>query len=258
MSAGGKIMKGTQIFLVLLVTSLLMITTGCRQHDVSALVAAPPRIIVIAVDESRSIMKEQRDEWEPMVNRIVDSLQPEDKLEVFGIGSQTANAAFFAKKYPPACLPNLTFEERALCIQEVIDFRLVATAAISAALAADQPSESTDIFSLLDRLHNGPGYSLKVFIFSDGLNDTQELNMERYRLTKSNYSSVITKISSKHRWPSNLLSGATVEFVAPDLKEKDKYPGVNDRTTLKAFYTELVSGLGGQLTGFDTRPVGDL
>jgi len=213
-------------------------------------------MVFVGVDGSDSITKPQRALWEPMLQKLVTDLKPDDQIALIAIGSQTANAKpFFDGTAPTACpAPPLI-----ACLADYRHRRAVflqgAFAAIKSALAVDQASKSSDVFSFFDRVQGDRGRPLELWLFTDALNATAELNMERTPLDKSQFGSIIARLCSRHSWSSATLSGAAVQFILPSLAEGDKYPSPNSRVgVLAPFYTELISKLGGQLNNFETQP----
>jgi hypothetical protein len=105
------------------------------------------------------------------------------------------------------------------------------------------------LLSAIDRIGaDSRGRPTIVVFFSDMLNATPELNMER---DTPKPEAIIPDLASRHGWGPDTLANVRLYCVLNGLHSGD--PSGPDIRNRKAFYGALFRALGGELAMFDTH-----
>lgn len=226
-----------------------MLQTGCSQ-PASAGEAAGRRTILF-FDQSDSIAPDQRHQWQSDAAEAIAALRDGWSLTIYGIHDHTLDAApLFETDIPrfPSDGTSATLAKRNGAIQCA---RKGASDAVQEALSRGGASR-TDIFSAVDRVHpDSQGRATTIVFFSDMLNSTPELNMERAgSVTLDKTPAIISKLARRHLWRKDTLSGCTVYCVLNSVAIGGRGPQV-DRRVQRVFYENLFEALGANLYRYD-------
>lgn len=222
--------------------------------------SAVPVHVILAMDESSSITVQQRAEWVPVARGLLSALCAGDRLQMFGIHSNTSNSGpLFDGALPPAPAAGAAIQDLIRFKQQVLAFQKDADRVIVESLGASRPAaKATDVVGVFDRVHRDQSRPVRLVVFSDALNADAELNLERMRLRGADVGAVVRKLAGRHGWGPDTLSHAVVRFVLPSLRDGDTAPGPNDRVVLRDFYATLIGSMGGTLADFETHLGGGL
>ncbi len=129
-----------------------------------------------------------------------------------------------------------------------------ALAAIRKALESAGNAARTDVFSAIDRVQPDPrSRPTAVYFFSDMLNSTPDLDMERSgAITRANAGEQIRRLARKDAWSNGLLAGVDVYCVLNSIESGHGGPAI-DRLTQRFFYDALFQALGAHLLTYDTH-----
>jgi hypothetical protein len=233
---------------MVLITSLFVAGVWVAVNHESEETPKVKKFVVLGFDVSSSIGPAERARWRPIAERSINLLAPGDTLLALQVHDHTVDAApLFRGVMPTQPDAGAPLDEQRDFKRQLMKFRADATQALQQAF--DGQALITDLFGVLDRLPSG-SYLADVILFTDGLNSTQELNLEKTRLTEELMPEVIQKLGKNHRWTGQTLAGVSVRIVLPSRAAGDRNNFVNDKSTLSVFYRTLVESLGGQLKTF--------
>ncbi len=244
-------MKASAIRPAILVGMISLLLAGCAAHGSNG---ESGRRLIVFVDLSASIDREQRHRWGREAIRLIDSLVGGWAIGIYPIHDRTLDAAPLYQAEIPDWAPNATAEVARKQKSALLLVRKGAGAALEKAFSAAGGATQTDIFSAIDRIGPDPRDRRTVIIFfSDMLNSTPELNMERAgSLSRATIPSHIQNVARRHGWRPDLLSGAEVYCVLNAIESGRRAPAV-DRLTQRDFYEALFGALGGRLALYDTN-----
>jgi hypothetical protein len=217
-------------------------------------VQEPGRRSIVFLDLSASVDYEQRRLWGRDAARVVDALAGGCGVAVLPIHDHTLEAAPLFEGEVPQWLSDATFDVASRQKAALVQTRDGASAAIRKALDGDGGAIRTDIFSAIDRIRPDPNARrTAIYFFSDMLNSTSDLNMERPgSLTRSNAAEQIQNLARRHAWRPGILAGVEVYCVLNSIESGHSGPAV-DRLTQRYFYEALFKALGARLVTYDTH-----
>jgi hypothetical protein len=229
------------------VTSLLLAVCSARAGD-----HAPGRRLILFFDQSASVDREQRRQWQNDANHLVSCIRDGWSASIYGIHDHTLEAAPLFEIDIPVFSSDGTSKTLAAKNAAIQRARQAALTAIEQALAKG-PAARTDIFSALDRVHPDPqSRPTTIVFFSDMLNSTPELNMERAgSVTLLNIDALIPGLARHHLWRQGFLAGAEVYCVLNSIEIGRSGPAV-DRRVQKVFYETLFGALSAKLVRYET------
>jgi hypothetical protein len=236
---------------ILITVFTAFLLAGCtaqgRVHE-------PGRRSIIFLDLSASVDHEQRRLWGRDAARLVDNLAGGCGIAVYAIHDHTMDAAPLFEGEVPDWLSGATYDVATRQKAALVETRGGASAAIQKALDGSGGAIRTDIFSAIDRIRPDPnGRRTAIYFFSDMLNSTSDLNMERPgSLTRSNAREQIQKLARRHAWRPDLLAGMEIYCVLNSIESGHSGPAV-DRLTQRDFYEALFKALGARLVTYDTH-----
>jgi hypothetical protein len=212
----------------------------------------PGRRLIIFFDQSGSIGADQRRQWLHDATGLVQSIGGGSSIVICGIHDHTLDAAPLFEADVPIFRDDgtsKTLAERNAAIQAA---RRGAMAALEEALNQGGAAR-TDVFSAIDRVHpDVNGRATTIAFFSDMLNSTAELNMERAgSVTLQNIPALIGKVARLHMWQKDTLRGCQVYCVLNSIELGGHGPQV-DRRVQQLFYQNLFEALGGKLVRYET------
>jgi len=210
------------------------------------------RNIMIFLDLSESVKNKHRTRWAKIGQKQVAGLHYGDSISLFGIHDHTSDSApFYTGEIPlppdDAVADDMTEAKRMLQL-----VRKEALAAFEKALVEPARSMETDVFSAFDRyLPDAARRKQLVIILSDMQQATREVNFERTPLRADEFERIIRSEQARHGWSGRTLAEVKVCVVLPSAEIGQAKPA-NSVQMLRAFYSALISSLGGELATFDT------
>lgn len=215
---------------------------------------SPPRRLVIFIDQSASIDRAQRGQWQTDAERILAGLAGGWSLTVYAIHDQTSDAAPLFDGEVPDWSEDATFDAASAQKANLMRIRHDATAAVRKALDVGGGATQTDLFGGIDRVRvDAKRRPTTIVYFSDMLNSTPELNMERANsLTRARIPEHIQNLARRHQWRPDTLAGAEIYCVLNSIESGRHGPAV-DRLTQRSFYETLFRALGARLAVYDTH-----
>jgi hypothetical protein len=206
----------------------------------------------VFIDQSSSVTRLQRQSWVEPLTRIADGIRPGSTLSVFGIHDRTADAAPLFTGDLPVLPARPTSTQLRTYKDERARFLTKARRAISEALETAVVARTTDVLSVFDRPRDARDRPRLVFVLSDMLHVTRELNLERQSLSDTHIPDLIQSAAQEHNWSPESLTGTRVYVILPSAQVGDR-PSVNSRIVLERFYGAVVTALGGRLERFETH-----
>jgi hypothetical protein len=206
--------------------------------------------LVVGVDISKSIHLPQHAQWRTTARRLVSCMAPGERLEVFAINANTGSSAALFDRSMPVKRGETIPELRAFIVKRN-KFLMDAQTALEQLLSAPATADDSDILGLFTHLarHDLQPLRTRLILFTDGINETAELDLATTRLSPKMFQPLITKIAQAHFWNSQTLKQAEVvrvDFVLPDESANRKQRRViNSDDTLGAFYRTFIVALGG-------------
>lgn len=198
----------------------------------------PHSNLVIAVDKSKSIGREETALWRPIADRFL-ACMASGHVSVYIIdGYSATRAPVFGRDVPVqgcrtlACKKKYNFE--------IAAFKRALQSAIDSTFAGNFEAEKTDIFGIIDRAVRDKSSAL--VLETDGL-ATETLNFEKTRVTPDAIPGLARRVASTYRWAG---LPCAVWMVLPSSTKSQTGP--NSRADLSAFYSYL---FGANLKLFD-------
>jgi hypothetical protein len=219
---------------------------GCRPAGV-------PTEYLLFLDLSGSVSSAQREAWLTSGDAALKRLSFGDSLAIFPIHDRTLDAApLFRARVPEK---GYSLEEIAGAKAALLQVRSEAGAALRDALEGNTRSRGTQLFEVIDKLASSPSGEpkvlRKVFIFSDFLQSSRDLDFERTRLADQDLAALIASLQNRHGWTNDTLRGVTIYGILTGADSGERRP-INDRRVLKQFWGMLFHQLGAELASFDT------
>ncbi len=227
-----------------------IVIAGCRDHK---LPANGLRMYVF-VDDSASVSPAQRAMWQRDAERLLHRIGPGWHITMFPVNGQTGAAGALFDMEVPALSSDPQLDERQHNRALLLRTREGVKGAFGRAFTEGGHAESTDILSAIDRIHpDSSGRTTAVVFFSDMLNATRELNMERAdRFGRDRFAGVIQSAAQNHNWSSDQLRGIDIYCVLNSAGLRDSGASALRRVS-REFYEALFSALGGRLRLFETQ-----
>jgi hypothetical protein len=232
------------------VAALALAAIGLAGCDSGAPVPTGPRVFAF-VDLSASIAPDQRSRWETEAARLIRSLDYGWSFALYPVHDQTLSAAPYFVAEIPQPSPEPGMDEVTRCKMARRAAREGASAAFRRAFSEAGRAPGTDLFSAVDRFGPDPsGRPTAAVFFSDMINSTAELNMERRPAVQRAPGELIRELASRHGWHGETLRGVQVYCV---LNAVGSGQAGFDRRWQKRFYEHMFAALGGRLAVFDTH-----
>jgi hypothetical protein len=237
----------------------------------------------VFLDRSSSVSEESRGRWLEELVRVVRTMGPADRLVVYGIHNRTDSAPPIAEvELPAAPGEGMTEQARFQAARRKLQTEVSARAR---AFFGGAPALETDVLGAFSRLPASERRQRQLVFMSDMRHSTRAeagFDMERVPLTSRTMDGLVAAAARRYRWHADLLRDVEVRCYldSPEVSltrapspGETPIPGasggrartVNDRETLRLFWTSLVRALGGNLTHFDNThftpneaPRGDL
>ena len=218
---------------------------------------SPGRRVILFIDQSASIDRDQRREWQNDADSLVRGIRDGWSVSIYGIHDHTLESAPLFEVDIPAVSSDGTFRTAACRNAAIQTARQGALAAVEKALNTGGAAR-TDIFSALDRVHPDPrSRPTTIVFFSDMLNSTPELNMEHPgSVTLQNVGALIPSLARRHLWRKDSLAGTEVYCVLNSIEIGRSGPAV-DRRVQQVFYENLFGALSAKLIRYETTLGGD-
>jgi hypothetical protein len=186
------------------------------------------------------------------VEEVLSRLKAGDEIEIFALHSQTLNA----KPIFQAAVPPLGEEpwlgEFSRSKSRMAQVRREARESFNQALHTQQRALATDIFSAIDRVKPDQTRETVLIFMSDMLNSTQELDLEKVRLTEKNIAELVNSLVVKRGWQRGMLNGTKVRCLLSSVKMHDSAP-LDNRQALIQFWKTLFEFLGAKVETFETH-----
>ena len=242
--------RSIKLTVSVLVAVLPLVQSGCNARGKSTPSAA--RLIVF-VDLSASVDREQRRLWEQQASRLADAISPGWSVSVHPIHDQTLGAAPLFTAEVPEWTDEASYEVAQNQKRALIQARAGARAAIQKTLETGGGATRTDVFSAIDRIRPDLKHRrTNVVFFSDMLNSTPDLDLESAgTISRASNERQIRALAARHGWNGNLLAGSALYCVLNSIESGRRGPKV-DRLTQREFYNALFGALGGRLALYDT------
>jgi hypothetical protein len=206
--------------------------------------------LFVFIDQSASIKPGPRAQWEQTAKKLVRAIRPGCAFTLYPIHDQTRLAAPLVNVDVPEPSPDAGKDEWTRCRNAANAARRDASAAFQHAFGRIGSAPATDILSAFDRIRPDERGRLTLAVFfSDMVNSTTELDMERAELTPGTAAALITKLAETH---SSWRTGALKQVRVYCLLNPAQKP-VADIRSLERFYNTLVGALGAELALFDTH-----
>ena len=204
------------------------------------------------IDQSASIDRDQRRQWQNDATGLVRGLRDGWSVSIYGIHDHTLEAAPLFEVDVPIFASDGTSKTAVARNAAIQTARQSALAALEKALDVGGAAR-TDIFSALDRVYPDPqGRPTTIVFFSDMLNSTPELNMERAgSVTLQNIGALIPSLARRHLWRKDSLAGSEVYCVLNSIEIGRNGPTV-DRRVQRVFYENLFGALSAKLARYET------
>lgn len=213
---------------------------------------SPGRRVILFIDQSASIDRDQRRQWQNDASGLVRGIRDGWSVSIFGIHDHTLESAPLFEVDIPMFVSDGTSKTAAARNAAIQAARQAAVAAVEKALDTSGAAR-TDIFSALDRVHPDPqSRPTTIVFFSDMLNSTSELNMERTgSVTLQNIGALIPSLARRHLWRKDSLAGSEVYCVLNSIEIGRNGPPV-DRRVQKVFYENLFGAMSARLARYET------
>jgi hypothetical protein len=226
-----------------------LLLAGC---SAPAAERSPGRRVILFIDQSASIDRDQRRQWRNDANGLVGGIRDGWSVSIFGIHDHTLESAPLFEVDIPMFVSDGTSKTAAARNAAIQTARQAALAAVEKALDTSGAAR-TDIFSALDRVHPDPRSRPTVIVFfSDMLNSTSELNMERTgSVTLQNIGALIPSLARRHLWRKDSLAGSEVYCVLNSIEIGRNAPPV-DRRVQEVFYAGLFGAMSAKLARYET------
>jgi hypothetical protein len=210
------------------------------------------RRLILFFDQSASIDRDQRRQWQNDANALVRGVRDGWSVSIYGIHDHTLEAAPLFEVDVPMFAADGTSKTAAARNNAIQTARQAALATVEKALDTGGAAR-TDIFSALDRVHPDPhSRPTTIVFFSDMLNSTPELNMERAgSVTLQNISTLVPSLARRHLWRKDSLAGSEVYCVLNSIEIGRNGPAVNRRVQ-RVFYENLFGALNAKLARYET------
>lgn len=208
--------------------------------------------MILFLDQSASIDRDQRRQWQKDATGLVGGIRDGWSLSIFGIHDHTLESAPLFEVDIPVFASDGTSKTAAARSAAIQTARQAALAAVEKALDTSGAARS-DIFSALDRVHPDPqSRPTTIVFFSDMLNSTSELNMERAgSVTLQNIPTLVPTLARRHLWRKDSLAGYEVYCVLNSIEIGRNGPAV-DRRAQQVFYERLFGALSAKLARYET------
>jgi hypothetical protein len=217
----------------------------------------PGRRLILFFDQSASIDRDQRRQWQNDANSLVRGIHDGWSVSIYGIHDHTLESAPLFEVDIPMFASDGTSKTALARNAAIQTARQAALAAVEKALETGGAAR-TDIFSALDRVHPDPRCRpTTIVFFSDMLNSTPELNMERAgSVTLQNIATLIPSLARRHLWRKDSLAGSEVYCLLNSIEIGRNGPAV-DRRVQQVFYENLFGALSAKLARYETSLGGD-
>jgi len=208
---------------------------------------------VIFIDQTGSVSAEQRQAWATTATDVLKQLTVSDSILILPVHDRTLDAAplFFARV--PA--GGLSLEDMAFAKRSLKETRQAARASVHEALTSRKQASSTQLLTVIDRLAAArsaqPGRIMRAYLFSDMVNSTPDLDMERRRLVSAEIPQLVGKIRNDARWRDGALAGVKVFCVLNGIDTGQR--ATNDRRVLHEFWRAVFTAVGAELETFETH-----
>jgi hypothetical protein len=215
--------------------------------------AYAPTEYILFLDLSASISAAQRNAWLGAAAAVLEQMSFGDSIAIFPIHDRTSGAApLFRARVPDK---GLSLEDIAHAKEILEKVRQDGSVALREALSSNTRSHSTELLEIVNKLASTPNeerkVSRRVFIFSDFLHSTRDLDLEKTRLADYDLDALILDIQKRYRWTKDALRGDKIYGVLSATTSGGPRP-VNDHAALKQFWGTLFNQLGAELASFDT------
>jgi hypothetical protein len=230
-----------------------------------------PTEFFVFLDRSVSINdRSMRHFLEQDIEELLRTLAPGDRVVLHGVDELTADAAPLLDVELPASAGESMNEEMRYQGQKKKLFEDVRAKARG--FLEHRDAKQTDIFGAFNRLGQAGTRRRVVMFLSDAVHSTRDFDMERIPITPGTAVGSMKAAARERRWKEDLLRGvevrfhlalpdepsdstaakpgATVQKKATAAPKKPRGP-VNDRDTLKTYWTALIGSLGGSVTHFE-------
>lgn len=236
---------------------LLASTAVSAQQD-----APQPVLYALFIDLSDS-GKGQEGHWSAAAERMVFSrFRPGDALLIFGIHDHTAESAplFPAEQQSWETFSIDMKAGMKLVTESRRRFQDVLTAgrrAVQDAFKKQYRAKETKIVEGIRRIPRVGNRQVRAVFFSDVLESTSGLNLERLRLTDQNTSPLVEVATKSHRLKKDSHAGVSVSCVldSPRIGQSPSSP--NSRDALEQFWKALFEFVGARLQWFDSTAYSD-
>ncbi len=232
-------------------------TAGCLETAADSTATSPPIQHVLFVDLSDSPSK-QAERWCTAASTLLfDRLKAGDSVVAFAVGDRTAEMEPLYDRATRAVSEDEGMDGDVTSYAELQQVKADGAAAVCRALRSPTRAHQTRLLAALQRISSDPARQTRVLFFSDGLEASDLLNLERTKLSDDNLAPLVKSAAAHERWKPAMLRGVDVRFVldSPRLDDPGRRP-LNDRRSLEQFWRLVVESLGGRLTRFDSRIAG--
>jgi hypothetical protein len=194
------------------------------------------------IDQSISVHPQKQPQWLAAAPEAGNRLQCGDSIILWGIHDQSQNAAPLYRAEIPAVDEFSTFSEKEKCHRKLTKVRSDLTQIFAAAFHPPQPALSSDYFATLDLIKPDPLRSTIVIYLGDMVHSTQELFLEKVKLTSENIVSILNPVVAQHRWQPGMLRDVQVHCLLNALVSGEP-PPLNDHKILGEFWRTLFRSL---------------
>jgi len=231
---------------------LCMTTMGCEDLLQTQTSMTIPTHYLAFVDVSGSIEIQQIERWMGQIQtKLLSKLRCGDRLTILPIHEETAGAAPVLDIALPMFEGELTLSEMVACRKTlatgVSKFKKALIVLTSAR------AKQTDILHLIPRIadehHSMDHRKLEVYLLTDFLNATRELDLEKTELTPESMNGVIQTILARKGWGPSLLAGVEL-YCWVEGHTAGTHAGLNNFVRLKRFWGTLFDGVGATVKEF--------
>jgi hypothetical protein len=222
----------------------------------------------VFLDRSSSVSDESKARWLEELDQLALSMGPGDRLVLYGVHDRTDSAPPIAEAELPATAGDgMTDQARFQSARRKLRTEVRARAQ---SFLGGPPASETDLLGAFSRLPKS-GHRQRVLVFmSDMRHSTRAeagYDMERVPLDSQAMDALVMAGARRYRWHADLLRDTEVRcyldspevtLARPQRPGEKPVPGarargriVNDRETMRLFWTSLVRALGGTLSHFD-------
>ncbi len=199
------------------------------------------------LDVSVSIAPDEYARWIDIAEKDLRALKPGDAVEVFLVGTGTAELPPVYSRHSLPLGEGLDAELR--CKKSLRDMRTGLAEALKQAVQMRRPAPATDLLGMVDRVarsraHTGP---IRVTVFSDMLQAGPEMNVERHIPTEATaVDAAIRSVAASHGWSGDTLAGVEVRcYLTVGVRP------LGQRQALEQLWRTLLEALGAKVERFD-------